>query len=119
MQRVNAATSDGSMVGNIAMRSWLRPSFRYESVSTIPLARNVLASSTASMDGSKSMVPTTCERSSGFSTNGEANDDASAHPYSVSADASERDAAHSSPPFEFIHSSESASRNNVISAGVL
>ena len=40
MAWVRVATSSGSMAGNIAMRSWLRPSLRYGSVSTMPLARS-------------------------------------------------------------------------------
>ena len=40
MAWVSVATSSGSIAGNIAMRSWLRPSLRYGSVSTMPLARN-------------------------------------------------------------------------------
>ena len=42
MAWVRVATSSGSMAGNIAMRSWLRPSLRYGSVSTMPLARSAL-----------------------------------------------------------------------------
>ena len=40
------------------MRSWLRPSLRYGSVSTTPLARNALATAAASTSSEKSMVPT-------------------------------------------------------------
>ena len=62
MQAVRAATSAGSVAGNIATRSWLRPSLRYGSVSTMPLARSALATAAASIESSKSMVPMTCER---------------------------------------------------------
>ena len=48
MQAVSARTSAGSVAGNIAIRSWLRPSLRYGSTSTIPLARSVAASAAAS-----------------------------------------------------------------------
>ena len=44
MHAVSAFTSAGSVAGNIAIRSWLRPSLRYGSTSTIPLARKVAAS---------------------------------------------------------------------------
>ena len=44
------------------MRSWLRPSLRYGSTSTIPLARSVAATAAASTASSKSIVPTTSER---------------------------------------------------------
>jgi hypothetical protein len=53
------AMSSGSIAGNIAMRSWLRPSFRYGSVSTIPFARSTAATTAASTASTKSMVPTT------------------------------------------------------------
>ncbi len=43
MQPHNDAMSSGSMAGNMAMRSWLRPSLRYGSVSTIPFARSTAA----------------------------------------------------------------------------
>ena len=52
------------------IRSWLRPSLRYGSVSTIPLARSILATAAASTASTKSMVPTTCERCAGSATNG-------------------------------------------------
>ncbi len=38
--RVSTATSSGSIAGKSAMRSWLRPSLRYGSTSTIPFARS-------------------------------------------------------------------------------
>ena len=41
MQRVSRLTSSGSTLGNMPTRSWLRPSLRYGSVSTTPLARSV------------------------------------------------------------------------------
>ena len=43
MQRVSAPTSSGSIAGNMAIRSWFRPSLRYGSVSSTPLARSDLA----------------------------------------------------------------------------
>ena len=70
MQAVSASTSAGSTAGYIAMRSWLRPSLRYGSVSTMPLARNAFATAAASTPSSKSIVPTTCERSAGSVTYG-------------------------------------------------
>ena len=54
--RVTVATSSGSIAGNIPIRSWLRPSLRYGSVSTIPLARSAPATAAASTDSSKSIV---------------------------------------------------------------
>ena len=42
MQAVSAWTSVGSTAGNMPIRSWLRPSLRYGSVSTIPFARKHL-----------------------------------------------------------------------------
>ena len=56
MAWVRVATSSGSIAGNIAMRSWLRPSLRYGSVSTMPLARSAAAIAAASTSSSKSMV---------------------------------------------------------------
>src|SRR3954470_14929362 len=76
---VSDVTSSGSTAVNMAIRSWLRPSLRYGSVSTIPLAPSVLATAAASTSSEKSMVPTTCERCSRAATNGVANCDASAH----------------------------------------
>src|SRR5207302_2331162 len=70
MQAVSACTSAGSVAGNMAIRSWFRPSLRYGSTSTIPLARSVAASAAASTCSSKSIVPTTSERLAGSSTNG-------------------------------------------------
>ena len=64
--RVRVRTSSGSIAVNVAMRSWLRPSLRYGSVSTMPLARSVAATAAASTDSSKSIVTTTCERCGGF-----------------------------------------------------
>ena len=48
MHAHSAATSSGSIAGNIAMRSWLRPSLRYGSVSTTPLRRSTPATASAS-----------------------------------------------------------------------
>ena len=70
MQAVSAATSSGSTAGNMAMRSWLRPSLRYGSVSTMPFARRVAATAAASTESSKSIVPTTSERRAGSATKG-------------------------------------------------
>ena len=50
MQRGQGPTSAGSTAGNIATRSWLRPSLRYGSMSTIPLARNTFATAAASTE---------------------------------------------------------------------
>src|SRR5690606_20022044 len=82
MDWVSAVTSSGSIAGNMPMRSWLRPNFRYGSVSTIPFARSALATAAASTESTKSIVPTTCERFAGSLTNGVANSEASAHSYS-------------------------------------
>ena len=60
------------MAGNMPMRSWLRPSLRYGSTSTIPLALSVAATVGASVPGSKSIVPTTGERRTGSATKGAA-----------------------------------------------
>src|SRR3954454_11865192 len=79
-QAVSASTSVGSIAGNIATRSWLRPSLRYGSTSTMPFARSVAATALWSMDSSKSIVPTTSERSSASVTNGSAYVDFSAQP---------------------------------------
>src|SRR5689334_8058115 len=100
------------------MRSWLRPSLRYGSVSTTPLARRAAAIAAASTP-SKSIVATEWLRSEGLATYGVAKALASAQPYSVSADWSQRSAAHSSPPFAAIHSIVSAARKSEESAGVL
>ena len=78
MQAVSASTSAGSIAGNMPMRSWLRPSLRYGSVSTMPLARSVAAIAAASTPSSKSIVPTTSERLAGSATNGVACSEASA-----------------------------------------
>src|SRR4051812_44353428 len=69
-QAVSASTSAGSIAGNIAPRSWLRPSLRYGSTSTMPFARSVAATALASTLSSKSMVPITRERSTGLVTYG-------------------------------------------------
>ncbi len=80
IEAVSASTSAGSTDGNIPIRSWLRPSLRYGSVSTTPLARRVAAIAAASMLSSKSIVPTTSERFAGSATNGVAKSEASAQP---------------------------------------
>src|SRR5215203_1737063 len=73
MQAVSASTSSGSTAGNIPIRSWLRPSLRYGSTSTIPFARSAFASAAASTESEKSIVPTTSERFAGSATKGLAN----------------------------------------------
>src|SRR5205807_9845319 len=70
MHVVSASTSAGSMAGNMPTRSWLRPSLRYGSTSTIPLALSVAATAAASTLSSKSIVPTTSERLAASATNG-------------------------------------------------
>ena len=70
MHAVSACTSPGSTAGNMPTRSWLRPSLRYGSTSTMPLARSVLAIAAASTSSAKSIVPTTSERLAGSATNG-------------------------------------------------
>src|SRR6185312_598639 len=70
MHSVSALTSSGSTAGNIATRNWLRPSLRYGSVSTMPLARKIFATAAASTSSAKSIVPTTWDRSSGSVTKG-------------------------------------------------
>jgi hypothetical protein len=72
----------------------------------------------ASIASSRSMVPTTADRLAGSATNGVAYDDASAQPYSVAADCSDRLAAHSRPPLPLNHRSCWSSRKIVASAGV-
>ena len=68
--RTSFATSSGSIAVNVATRSWLRPSFRYGSVSTMPFARRVAATAFASIESSRSIVATTWERAAGSVTNG-------------------------------------------------
>ena len=51
-------------------RSWLRPSLRYGSTSTIPFARSAAATAAASTLSTKSIVPTTSERLAASPTNG-------------------------------------------------
>jgi len=62
------------------IRSWLRPSFRYGSVSTIPFSRSAAATAAASTAAEKSIVATTAERFAGSDTNGLASSDRSAQP---------------------------------------
>ena len=82
MDSVSFPTSAGSTAGNIAS-SWLRPSLRYGSVSTMPLARSAFATAGASIASSKSMVPMTCERSAGSVTYGVVYDVFSAQEYRI------------------------------------
>src|SRR5690242_14757217 len=119
MQAVSASTSAGSTDGNIAIRSWLRPSLRYGSVSTTPLARSTFATAAASTESLKSIVPTTADRFAGSATKGVAYEDFSAQPYKIDEDSLVRETHQSRPPRLFIHSTWSASRNSVASAGVL
>src|SRR6478609_156199 len=85
----------------------------------MPLARSALAIAAASIESSKSMVPTTCERSSGLATKGCAKEDFSAQEYRIEEDSAVRATAQSRPPWPFSHSSWSASRKRVVMAGVL
>src|SRR5690606_32095076 len=104
IERVSCETSSGSMAGNMPTRSWLRPSLRYGSVSTMPLARRILATWAASTASSKSMVPTTCERCAGSVTYGVAKELDSAHEYRREDESRVRLTVQSRPPLAFIHS---------------
>src|SRR5690606_40657282 len=119
MLLVSCVTSSGSMAGNMPMRSWLRPSLRYGSVSTMPLARRIFATCAASTESAKSTVPTTCERSDGSATNGVAYSDASAHSYRREDESFVRATAQSRPPLLLSHSIWLANSSRVASAGVL
>src|SRR5699024_8528784 len=119
MQLVKAEISSGSMAANVATRSWFRPSLRYGSVSTMPLARRTAATVAASTDASKSIVTMTCERSSVRLTNGVAYVEDSAQVYNRSEESLVRLVAKSKPPLAFIHFSCSSSMINVARAGVL
>src|SRR5580704_18110057 len=70
MQPHKLATSSDSIDGNMAIRSWLRPSFLYGSVSTIPFVLRTFATIEASTASAKSIVPTTWLLSDALSTNG-------------------------------------------------
>ena len=50
IEAVRARTSAGSIAAKVATRSWLRPSLRYGSVSTMPLALRMPATAAASID---------------------------------------------------------------------
>ena len=50
IERISWRTSSGSIAVKVATRSWLRPSLRYGSVSTMPFARSVAATAAASID---------------------------------------------------------------------
>src|SRR5262245_5911433 len=65
------------------------------------------------------MVAFTWLRSEGFATNGAVTGLASAQPYTISAERSQRDAANSRPPRDVIHPMLASSMNKVASAGVL
>jgi len=97
----------------------LRPSLRYGSTSTIPLARSTFATAAASMPGSKSTVPITCERAAGSATNGVVHAVRSAQPYRRDAESAVRAVAHGRPPLPSSHSTWSASMARVATAGVL
>ena len=63
---VRVATSSGSIAGNNAIRSWLRPSLRYGSTSTMPFAREALPRARPRRRArSKSIVAVTGLRSRG------------------------------------------------------
>ena len=79
MQRVRASTSDVGIAGQRPIRNWLRPSLRYDSVSTTSLARRCAASASAETDSSKSMVAVTGDRCPCWLTNGSAMSWVSAH----------------------------------------
>src|SRR5829696_10104517 len=119
MQEVRASTSSGSTAGNMPIRSWLRPSLRYGSVSRIPFARSTDATAAASTDSAKSIVPTTSERSCGSVTNGVAYGDLSAQVYSRFEESVVRATAQSSPPRWLTQSIWSAISHSVATAGVL
>src|SRR5487761_1985141 len=78
---VSASMSLGSTAGNMPIRNWFLPSFRYGSVSTMPFARSAAATFVASMESSKLMVPTTLDRIAGSTTNGVVYEVFSAHLY--------------------------------------
>ena len=59
------STSSGSIAGNSAMRSWLRPSLRYGSTSTMPLARSAPRARRRRPVSSKSIVAVTVLRAAG------------------------------------------------------
>ena len=105
--------------GTSPIRSWLRPSLRYGSTSTMPFARSVDATAAASTASSKSIVPTTSERFAGSATNGVVYEVRSAQPYRCSEDARVRATHQSRPPPSSIQPIWSASRNSVATAGVL
>jgi hypothetical protein len=117
--RVSASTSSGSIAGNIPTRNWLRPSLRYGSTSTIPLARRTAATAAASTVPSRSTVPTTWLRAAGSVTNGVVYGVRSAQPYSRPAESAVRPVAQDRPPRARSHSSCSTSRASVATAGVL
>src|SRR5699024_11460883 len=73
----------------------------------------------ASIDSSKSMVPTTRERDASSATYGVVSSRASAHLYSVDEDWVVRLTMPSSPPLLFIHLTWSASMSKDATAGVL
>src|SRR5258705_13517415 len=77
-----------------------------------------MSHSSGASNPSMSIVPMTGERSSGLATNGDANDDASAHPYKIDDDFSLRLAAHDNPPLLSIQSIWSASMIIVATPGV-
>src|SRR5664279_2664832 len=119
MHTVRASTSSGSTAGNIPTRSWLRPSLRYGSTSTTPLARSTAATDAASTSSVKSIVPTTSERAEGSATKGEVYAVASAHAYSRLELSVVRFTAQSRPPWSLIQLIWLDSSASVETAGVL
>ena len=117
---VKIATSAGSMAGKRPIRSWLRPSLRYGSTSTMPLARRTCRDRRGVDVSSKSMVAVTRLRNAGSVTNGVVSDPRvgprvdRAPPTSSHRPGRELEAAVAEHP-----SICSARRNSVASAGVL
>ena len=108
----------GSIAGNIPMRSWLRPSLRYGSVSTMPLRAapgdRVGVDAVVEVDGGgHAAALATVSRRTALRTAG----------LGPAVDGLGRAvapvAANSRPPLPSIHSMLSASMNSVASAGVL
>src|SRR5665811_1607299 len=113
MHAVSACTSAGSTAGNMPTRTWLRPSLRYGSTSTTPLRRSTVQTAAASMEASRSIVPTTWLRAAGSVTKGVAQSRASAQPYRCAEDSAVRAVAQARPPCASIQSTCSASITRV------
>src|SRR5262245_31823389 len=103
----------------MAIRSWLRPSLRYGSVSTIPFARSAAATLAASTVSAKSIVPTTWDLWAGSATNGAAYGTFSAQVYRREDESAVGATAQSRPPAAIIQATCSASSSNVATDGVL